>query len=67
MSAGTAPEARTRLSTHLRACDVPEVRQDLLRWADENVVRGQRGSGAVQVRGFTDPFLMQSAVRGAEG
>ncbi|WP_405419160.1 hypothetical protein [Streptomyces erythrochromogenes] len=36
-------------------------------WADENVVRGRRGSGAVQVRGFTDPFLMQSAVRGAEG
>lgn len=53
-------------TTHLRACDVPEVRQDLLRWADENVVRGQRGSGAVQVDGFTDPFLMQSAVRGAE-
>ncbi|MFF3087598.1 hypothetical protein ACFVRB_21470 [Streptomyces nojiriensis] len=52
-------------TTHLRACDVPEVRQDLLRWADENVVRGLRGSGAVQVRGFTDPFLMQSAVRGA--
>ncbi|MEF3118887.1 hypothetical protein [Streptomyces chrestomyceticus] len=53
-------------TTHLRACDVPEVRQDLLQWADDNVVRGQRGSGAVQVNGFTDPFLLQSAVRGAE-
>ncbi|MGW7458409.1 hypothetical protein [Streptomyces sp. NPDC054797] len=53
-------------TTHLRGCEVPEVRQDLLRWADENVVRGQRGSGAVQVRGFTDPFLMQTTVRGTE-
>ncbi|MEU5417786.1 hypothetical protein [Streptomyces sp. NPDC020667] len=53
-------------TTHLRACDVPEVRQGLVGWADENVVRGQRGSGAMQVSGFTDPFLMQSAVRGAE-
>ncbi|MFJ2596672.1 hypothetical protein [Streptomyces erythrochromogenes] len=53
-------------TTHLRACDVPEVRQGLLQWADDNVVRGQRGSGVVQADGFTDPFLLQSAVRGAE-
>ncbi|MET8816422.1 hypothetical protein ABZW47_31030 [Streptomyces sp. NPDC004549] len=53
-------------TTHLRACDVPEVRQDLRRWADDNVERGLRGSGAVQVHGFTDPLAMQAAVRGAE-
>lgn len=53
-------------TTHLRACDVPELRQGLLQWADENIERGQRGSGAIQTHGFTDPFTMQHAVRTAE-
>lgn len=53
-------------TTTLRACDVPEVRQDLIRWADENIERGLRGSGAVQVNGFTDPWTFQSAARAAE-
>ncbi|MFE5847702.1 hypothetical protein ACFQ7N_39390 [Streptomyces niveus] len=38
----------------------------MLRWADDNVERGMRGSGAVQVHGFADPLTIQSAVRGAE-
>ncbi|MEV4040423.1 hypothetical protein [Streptomyces umbrinus] len=38
----------------------------MLRWADDNVERGMRGSGAVQVHGFTDPLTLRSAVRGAE-
>ncbi|WP_329394671.1 hypothetical protein [Streptomyces melanogenes] len=53
-------------TTHLRASDDPMVRQSLLQWADENVQRGQHGSGAVQVHGFTDPLTMRAAVRGAE-
>ncbi|MFD4830631.1 hypothetical protein ACFWPV_12375 [Streptomyces uncialis] len=53
-------------TTHLRACDVPELRQDLVCWADENVQRADRGTGAVLMHGFTDPRLVQSAVRGAE-
>ncbi|RDG39912.1 hypothetical protein DVH02_00905 [Streptomyces corynorhini] len=38
----------------------------MLRWADDNVERGMRGQGAVQVHGVTDPRTTQSAVRGAE-
>ncbi|MFJ1708515.1 hypothetical protein [Kitasatospora sp. NPDC088346] len=53
-------------TTHLRACDVPELRHELARWADENVRRAERGTGAVLTHGFTDPRLVRSAVRGAE-
>ncbi|MEU7230009.1 hypothetical protein [Streptomyces chrestomyceticus] len=48
-------------TTHLRACDVPEVRQDLVRWADRNI-----GPQPVLVNGFTDPRALWSAARAAE-
>ncbi|MEU2358953.1 hypothetical protein ABZ599_39430 [Streptomyces misionensis] len=50
-------------TTHLRACDVPEVRQELLRWAHANA---ERGAEAVKVNGFTDPSSIRAAVQGAE-
>jgi hypothetical protein len=53
-------------TTHLRACDVPEARHGLVRWSDENLVRGQRGSGAVLFNGFEHPDILSSATRAAE-
>jgi len=52
-------------TTLFRVCDVPEVRQELVRWTAANVGCGLRGSGAVQVNGFTDSLTMRSS-SGAE-
>ncbi|MFI9463791.1 hypothetical protein [Streptomyces xiamenensis] len=53
-------------TTHLRACDVPEVRQDLLRWAQQNAERGKRAQGAIHVNAFTEPSMFQSSAAAAE-
>lgn len=53
-------------TTHLRACDVPEARHELVAWADANAVKARAGDpGHIRFDGFEDPSSLPPAARAA--